>query len=307
VLADWKNRQADYRKQLADSLPAVEKWVADAHAALGEPGHEIPSPPQLPNNPGTDAGLPTTLYNGMIHPVEHFAIKGALWYQGESNGGEGDEYYHKMCALVGGWRKVWNQGDFPFYFVQLANFQRRNTNPAGGDGWAKVRMAQSNSLQIPHTGMAVAIDLANADNPEDIHPRNKFDVGERLALWALRNDYGKTEIVPSGPLYRSMEVEGGRIRMSFDYVGHGLMVGNKEGRKPTVEVPQGKLKQFAVAGADKAWHWADALIDGDTVVVSSSDVPKPVAARYAFSMNPDGCNLYNKDGLPAVPFRTDAW
>jgi sialate O-acetylesterase len=285
----------------------VEKWVAEARAALAAPQGEIPSPPQFPNNPLTDAGFPTTLYNGMIHPLAPYGIKGAIWYQGESNGGEGDEYYHKMRALVGGWRKVWNQGDFPFYFVQLANFQHPNPDPAGGDGWAKVRMAQSESLRIPHSGMAVAIDLADAGNPDDIHPKNKFDVGERLALWALAHDYGKQDVVFSGPLYKAMKVEDGKIRVSFDSVGGGLMIGKKEGREPAVEVRGGKLRRFAIAGEDRKWHWADAAIDGETVVVSSADVAKPVAVRYAYTMNPDGCNLYNKDGLPASPFRTDKW
>ena len=233
-------------------------------AALATPDSQIPAQPQMPNNPLTDAGFPTTLYNGMIHPIAPYAIKGVLWYQGESNGGEGDEYYHKMRALVGGWRKVWNQGDFPFYFVQLANFQQPNQDPAGGDGWAKIRMAQFKSLQIPHTGMAVAIDLADADKPGDIHPKNKFDVGERLAVWALHDDYGKQDLVFSGPLYKSMKVEDGKIRVSFDFVGGGLMVGKKDGRNPTVEDQGGKFNCFAVAGEDKKWHWADAVIDGDS-------------------------------------------
>ena len=290
VLSDMKRNVQAYRSEMEKKLPEVEKWVAEARAALATPNGQIPAQPILPNNPLTDAGFPTTLYNGMIHPIVPFAIKGALWYQGESNGGEGDEYYHKMRALVGGWRKVWNQGDFPFYFVQLANFQQPNQDPAGGDGWAKIRMAQSQSLQIPHTGMAVAIDLADADNPGDIHPKNKFDVGERLAVWSLHDDYGKKDLVYSGPLYKSMKVEGGKIRVSFDAVGGGLMVGKKQGRDPAVEDSGGKLKCFAIAGEDKKWHWAEAVIEGDTVVVSSPDVPQPTAVRYAYSMNPVGCN-----------------
>jgi sialate O-acetylesterase len=151
--------------------------------------------------------------------------------------------------------------------------------------------------------MAVIIDIGEA---RDIHPRNKQDVGSRLAQWALHHTYGK-DIVPSGPLYKSHKAEGGSIRIAFDCVGKGLMVGRKEGLAPTQEVPNGKLQRFAVAGADKQWHWADAVIDGETIVVSCKDVPKPVAVRYAFSMNPEGANLYNREGLPASPFRTDAW
>lgn len=304
VLADMKKGEEEYRKNLGNSLAVMEKWMGEVKSALATPGGEIPSAPQIPNSPFTDAGFPTTIYNGMIHPVAPYAIKGALWYQGESNGGEGDEYYHKMRALIGGWRKLWNQGEFPFYFVQLANFEQPNQDPAGGDGWARVRMAQSKSLQIPNTGMAVIIDIGEAN---DIHPKNKFDVGDRLALWALRNDYGKKDLVASGPLYKSIRVENAKARIRFDSVGGGLMIGKKEGLDPTVEDKGGKLNRFAIAGEDKKWYWADAVIDGDTVVVSSGDVPKPMAVRYAFSMNPTGCNLYNKDGLPASPFRTDEW
>jgi sialate O-acetylesterase len=155
--------------------------------------------------------------------------------------------------------------------------------------------------------MAVAIELADADNPNDIHPKNKFDVGERLALWALAKDYGKAGLVYSGPLYQSLKIEGNQARILFTSVGSGLMVGRKVGRQPTVEDKSGKLERFAVAGQDRKWFWADAVIDGDSVVVSSPNVPAPVAVRYAYSMNPAGCNLYNREGLPASPFRTDDW
>ncbi len=257
-----------------------------------------------PSTAPIGSGEPVALYNGMIYPVVPFGIKGALWYQGESNGGEGDEYYSKMRALIGGWRKVWDQGDFPFYFVQLANFQKDSNTPQGGDGWAKLRQAQTKSLQIPHTGMAVIIDIGEA---ADIHPKNKFDVGERLALWALHHDYGKKDLVPSGPLFKAATVEGTKMRVSFDYADKGLIVGKKDGRKPVEAVAGGKLARFAIAGEDKKWVWADAVIDGNSVVVTSPEVPKPVAVRYAFTMNPEGANLYNKEGLPASPFRSDDW
>jgi sialate O-acetylesterase len=281
-------------------LKAVEAWAAEARAAI-EAGTAIPVPPRTPGFTG--AGDPTAIYNAMVHPLVPFGICGAIWYQGESNGGEGESYFHKMQALIGGWRKVWGQGDVPFLFVQLADFQQPNDNPAGGDGWAKLREAQRKSLTIPNTGMAVITDIGNA---RDIHPKNKQDVGSRLAQWALHYTYGKN-IVPSGPLYKSHTVEGSSVRIAFDCVGKGLMVGRKEGLAPTQEVSNGKLQRFAIAGADKQWHWADAVIDGETVVVSCKDVPKPVAVRYAFAMNPEGANLYNKEGLPASPFRTDAW
>jgi sialate O-acetylesterase len=165
-------------------------------------------------------------------------------------------------------------------------------------------MGQLKSLQIPKTGMAVSIDVGDAI---DIHPRNKFDVGERLALWALAKDYGRTQLVYSGPLYREMKIENNIIRLSFDSVGNGLMVGKKDGRAPASEDKQSKLKRFAIAGADKKWYWAEAVFDKDSVLVASPDVPNPVAVRYAYSINPEGCNLYNREGLPASPFRTDNW
>ncbi|MDH3584436.1 MAG: sialate O-acetylesterase [Phycisphaerae bacterium] len=248
-------------------------------------------------------GTPSAIYNAMVHPLAPFAMRGAIWYQGESNGGEGESYYHKKKALVNGWRKLFNP-DLAFYWVQLANFRKPNDNPAGGDGWAKIREAQRKALTIPHTGMAVITDIGAAN---DIHPRNKQDVGSRLAQWALHQTYRRSDIVPSGPLYKGMKVEGGAIRLSFDHVGSGLIVGKKEGLKPTIEVKDGKLEHFAVAGADKKWHWAEATIDGQTVVVRSAEVAAPVAVRYGYTMNPDKANLYNRDGLPASPFRTDNW
>ncbi len=246
---------------------------------------------------------PSTIYNAMIHPLAPFAMRGAIWYQGESNGGEGESYYHKKQALVNGWRKLFNP-DLAFYWVQLANFRQPTDDPAGGDGWARIRDAQTKALSIPHTGMAVIIDIGEA---KDIHPRNKQDVGMRLAQWALHQTYGKKDLVPSGPLYKSHKVEGDAIRVEFNHAGSGLIVGKKEGLEPTAVDQNGKLQRFAIAGKDMKWHWAEATIDGNSVVVKSEEVPNPVAVRYAWSMNPEGANLYNKEGLPASPFRTDSW
>jgi len=271
----------------------IEPWV--------DPASVVSSAPEL--RPALEGGK-SSLFIAKTLPLVPYALRGMLWYQGEANGNEGASYLQKLRVLIGGWRQLWGQGDFPLYVVQLPNFQQANDNPAGGDGWAKIREAQLKALAIPNTGVIVTIDVGD---PKDIHPKNKFDVGERLARWAVAKDYGKKDLVYSGPLYKNMKVEGNKIRITFDHVGSGLMAGGKEGRKPVEEVKDGQLKRFAVAGADKKWVWADAVIEKDTVVVSSPDVPNPVAVRYAFSGNPEGCNLYNKEGLPASPFRTDDW
>jgi sialate O-acetylesterase len=192
--------------------------------------------------------------------------------------------------MIGQWRADWGQGDFPFYFVQLANFMAVKDQPSQS-AWAELREAQTMTLRTPNTGMAVIIDIGDAKN---IHPKNKQDVGKRLALWALAKTYGK-KIVYSGPLYQSMEKKDNQIVIHFDHVGSGLAA--KQGEE---------LKGFAIAGADKKFVWADAQIVGDTVVVSSTDVPDPVAVRYAWADNPV-CNLYNREKLPASPFRTDTW
>ena len=240
----------------------------------------------------------------MIHPLVPYGIRGAIWYQGESNGNEGETYYHKKHGLVKGWRKVWGQGEFPFYWVQLANFTNDKNEPRGGDGYARIRDAERKALDIPHSGMAVIIDIGETGN---IHPKNKQDVGKRLAQWGLANAYDK-EIVPSGPLYKKLEIDGDKAHIHFKHVGAGLIIGQKEGLKPTEElVIDAKLQRFAIAGKDKNWVWADAVIDGDTVIVSHQDVSTPVAVRYAYSANPLGANLYNREGFPASPFRTDDW
>ena len=291
----------DFNEQLAKAIDPVAQWVEKARQAKAK-GEVLPAPPAIPAHPSI-GGL-SGIYNGRVTPLIPFGIKGALWYQGEANGGDDDIYATKMRAMIGSWRKAWNQGEFPFYFVQLANWQPADTNAAGGAGWARIRMAQVKALKIPHTGMASAIDIGVAG---DIHPKNKEDVGDRLAFWALKNDYGQKDLVCSGPLYKGMTVEGSKIRVTFDYAGKGLMVGKKTGHGPAVEDKDGSLKRFAIAASSNSWFWADAVIDGSTVVVSSPNAPTPVAVRYAFTMNPEGCNLYNKEGLPASPFRTDTW
>lgn len=297
----WSIKSEAGKKAWKTYIDKIKHWTEMAESAIKENVEiqELPTPPG-PNPSHQEA---TKLYNGMIAPLIPYGIRGAIWYQGESNGGEGISYFHKKNALITGWRKLWGQGDFPFYYVQLANWQKASTNPQGGDGWARVREAQTKCLTLKNTGMAVTIDIGEAG---DIHPRNKQDVGLRLASWALAKDYGKS-LVFSGPVYKSHKVEGSSIRIEFDYSGSGLMLGKKSGLQPTAEDASGKMKHIAIAGADKKWYWADAKIDGKSIVVSSDKVKEPVAVRYAYSMNPEGCNLYNKEGFPASPFRTDSW
>ena len=297
----------DYRKLLPASMKVLEQWMVGARQSLAT-GTPLPHEPAWPIHPlmqkahGLYPRRPGSIFNAMIAPLTPYGIRGAIWYQGESNGNEGDSYYVKMKALINGWRAYWKQGDFPFYFVQLADWGKANDDPAGGHGCARLRMAQTKALSIPNTGMAVTIDCGRFD----IHPINNLDIGERLALWALAKDYGK-QIVYSGPLFKEMKVEGSKARITFEHAESGLMVAQNQGHEPVREVKGGQLKRFAIAGEDKKWVWADARIDGSTVVVSNPEVPKPVAVRYAYSLNPSGANLYNKAGLPASPFRTDNW
>mgnify|MGYP001115387893 CR=1 FL=1 len=229
---------------------------------------------------------PLALYNGMIAPLVPYGIRGALWYQGESNNGEGMLYYEKMKALIAGWRDLWQRPDLPFYFVQLAPYTY------GGDPerLPGIWEAQTAALSIPNTGMAVTVDIGNI---KDIHPTNKQDVGKRLALWALTKTYGKQGLVYSGPLYKSVTFEGSKARLQFDHVGSGLV--SRDG-KP--------LTWFQIAGKDGKFVDATATIDGDTVVVESPEVKEPTAVRFAWHQTAEP-NLSNREGLPASPFRTD--
>lgn len=304
VKAPFEQAQATYRQMLEKSLEVLERWIAETRTALAD-GKPLPMAPAQPADPAANPQQWHAKFNAMIAPFISYPVRGILWYQGCSNGSEGTPYLHKTAALVNGWRYLWGNTTLPFYAVQLANYTPDRNTPTGADGYAHLRMAQLEAFRLlPHSGLAVIIDVGETG---DIHPKNKFDVGMRLARWALHNDYGKTELVPSGPLYKGMAVQERVIRLSFDYVGKGLMVGKKQGRAPAVADSEGKLSRFAIAGEDRTWYWADAVIDGDTVAVSSPQVAAPVAVRYAFSANPLGANLYNTDGLPASPFRTDTW
>jgi len=233
---------------------------------------------------------PGGLFNAMLAPLLNTRIKGILWYQGESNAGRPDEYRTLLPAMIRDWRKNFRQGDIPFLIVQLPNFMETKTTPSESN-WALLREAQAEALKLPATGMAVTIDIGEWN---DIHPLNKKDVGARLALVARKVAYGENDLVYSGPTYRSMTVKGQKIILTFDNTGSGLYV--KGG---------GKLQQFAIAGIDLKFVWAKAKIKGDKVIVKGSKIKNPMAVRYAWADNPEGANLYNKEGLPAMPFRTD--
>lgn len=234
---------------------------------------------------------PLGLYNAMIHPLLNYKIKGVIWYQGESNTAPNKamEYRKLFPTLIADWRNNWKQGAFPFLFVQLANFMEAKDQPSESS-WALLRESQLKSLSVPNTGMAVTIDIGEWN---DIHPLNKKDVGKRLALAARKLAYKEKNIVYSGPVYKSMKVKGNTIEISFDHIGSGLIA------------KDGELKQFAVAGADKKFVWANAKIVNNKVIVWSDQIKNPIAVRYAWADNPEGANLYNKEGLPASPFRTD--
>lgn len=236
---------------------------------------------------------PTLLFNAMLNPLLPARIAGVLWYQGESNAGRAYQYRTAFPLMINDWRKHWNQGDFPFYFVQLASFNASHGTSEKGSTWAELREAQTMTLSLPHTGMAVTTDIGEAN---DIHPRNKQDVGKRLAALALKNEYGK-DVVSTGPSYKSMNVEGNTVRISFSDIGSGLIVKDK----------YGYLKGFEVAGSDHRFYYAKATIAGDEVIVACDQVQTPVAVRFAWADNPEDANLFNKEGFPAVPFRSDNW
>jgi sialate O-acetylesterase len=280
----------------------MKTWTAQAEIALAE-GRPLSEPPEVPWLNGLNP-QPTQLHHAMIHPFIPYALRGVLWYQGESNGFDGRSYGHKLRALIHGWRAAWRQGNFPFYIVQLANYRKIEPKADSPEkDWTKVREAQLQALSLTNTGLAVTIDIGDSG---DVHPKNKQDVGKRLALWALAGPYGK-DLEPSGPIYKNSRVEGNKIRISFDHAKDGLLVGTKVGLDPVKPDPAANVKWIAVAGEDRVFKSAHAVIEGGELVVSSPEVPAPVAVRYAFIQDPEGANLYNKEGLPASPFRTDSW
>lgn len=283
-------------KKVPELIPIREQYEADLNS-----GKEI-----------GDWAKQAGMFNAMLQPWVPYTIRGAIWYQGETNAGEGEFYFFKQKAMIEEWRHLWGEGDFPFYWVQLAPFTQPSIRPDITGSWPGLRDGQSKCLELPNTGQAVIIDVGET---QDIHPRDKFDVGNRLALWALANIFGQ-EIEPQSPTFESVQFEGGKAIIKFSHVGSGLMTGIKNGREPLVETPNTSPLRFALGEIapknDKndedqiLWIFADAEIVGkDTVVLRSPYVKDPSAVRYAWQMNPEGCNLYSREGLPATPFRTD--
>jgi sialate O-acetylesterase len=299
ILEAQTAKYAEYRAGMAKAIPPALVWAKEAQKALaaGQPLPPMPEPP-FPFDPYDNPQAPTALYNGMVHPLTPFAVRGAIWYQGESNRNDGILYSKKMEALISGWRTAWGLGDFPFYYVQLAPFAygySRGTPVVDVPDFLRLPLlweAQTDALRIPNTGMAVITDIGDLN---DIHPTNKRDVGYRLSLWARARTYGERTLVCSGPLYKSMTTDGNLIRLSFDHVGSGLA--SSDGQP---------LKWFEIAGDDHIFWNADAEIAGDTVVVWSPRVKDPKAVRFGWHQLAVP-NLVNKEGLPASPFRTDRW
>ena len=290
----------DVKPEVADEKePAGESTPAEGEAASQKVAEKItlpkkPKPPVFPKPPLLREGNPGVLFNGMIFPFAGYAIRGAIWYQGEANAKPGKAPYDVTLPLmILDWRYRWKE-QFPFFYVQLANYKTPSEKPGNNDPWPLLQDRQRRVLKLsPKTGMAIINDVGDAD---DIHPKDKKTVGNRLALLALAQTYGH-EIVKSGPLFQSSKTSGSAINIVFGEVGNGLRTRD-----------DGPLQRFEIAGEDKIWHWAKAEItDGNTVKVSSDQVPKPVAVRYAWAANPAGANLVNSEGLPASVFRTDDW
>ncbi len=272
--------------------PGNDIYITDGSKEItlaGKWSYEKGLEPIIPKLTGNQ-GYPTVLFNSMINPLIPYGIKGFLWYQGESNAEEAYNYRELFPMLIKDWRNHWQQGKLPFIFVQLANFMQQKPLPSES-AWAELREAQAMALSLPNTGMACAIDVGDAGT---IHPLNKQEVGRCLALIANQMVYKKDGVI-SGPMYKKYQKEGNRIRIRFSSIGSGLSI--RDGKEVT---------GFAIAGNDKQFHWAKAVIEGNKVVVYCDEVENPVAVRYAWADNPD-CNLVNAEGLPAVPFRTDDW
>ncbi len=285
ALAKHKELLSIYPEEKKKYDAKIKKWEAAVAKAKAD-GKKRPGKPGAPVGPG-DYRTPSGVYNAMLNPIIPYGMRGVIWYQGEANAGQGYQYRKVFPAMIKNWRDDWQQGDFPFFYVQLPPYKYPWIKEPGV---AKLREAQLMSLSVPNTGMIVTTDVGDVN---DAHPMNKKDVGERLALVALAKSYGK-KLVYSGPIYKSMKIEGDKIRLFFEHVGGGLAA------------EKGKLTHFIIAGRNEQFVNADAVIDENTIVVSSKEVKKPIAVRFAWANAPVP-NLFNKAGLPASPFRTDKW
>ena len=305
-----KNLQTHYdelTKSMSQEAVNIEnealmaKWQNETKKATEE-NKRPPARPKLKMGPDKNNAYPATLFNAMVNPFIPYAVKGALWYQGESNEKNFPEMYEiLLSALINSWRENWGQDKFYFYWCQLASFKSPNIVPTDEISWVTVQDNQRRALKIKDTGMAVLNDIGEAG---DIHPRNKVDAGKRLSLWALHQAYGK-DIVFSGPLFKEAKINNGKFIIKFDSVGTGLMIGEKHLLDPVVKVDK-PLKHFQICGEDRQWKWAKAEITSkDEVTVWNDDIAKPVEVRYAWSSNPEGAKLYNQEGLPASAFKTE--
>jgi sialate O-acetylesterase len=296
MMQNWAEIEKNYPKAKEEYQAKYAAWRKEADQAKAEQKRP-PRPPQNPDAMMTGNFRPGNIYNGVLKPTIGYGIRGVIWYQGESNAGRAYQYRDLFPLMIKSWRDEWGQGDFPFYWVQLADFMAESPRPRDS-GWAELREAQTMTMErLPHTGQAVIIDIGEG---KDIHPKNKQDVAQRLARWALAADYGM-RIAHQSPTYKSMERQGNKIVLTFDQVGGGLQ---------TFDVNE--ARGFTIAGSDRKFVPAQARVTGPnergrkTVEVWSDEVSEPVAVRYAWADNPV-CNLYSAEGLPATPFRTDDW
>ena len=289
-IASWKEKEdAGYDAKAAAKANKenTEAWKEAVKEAKAK-GEKPPKKPRNDNRHIEGQHRPANLYNGMLKAIMGYGMRGVIWYQGESNTGRAKDYKHLISTLISSWRAEWGIGDFPFYWVNLANFQARTAIPQESS-WAELREAQSQTLGLPHTGEALAIDIGEAS---DIHPGDKQTVGNRLARIALARDYGKS-IAWQNPQFDRMEINGARVTLHFKYVGQGLR-----------SVDQREIKGFAIAGSDGHWVWAQAKLEGkDQIIVWNDQVSNPTEVRYNWANNPDG-NIYSQERLPLTPFRT---
>lgn len=309
LATDYAAELAKWKKEVEPAFNIANRaWIADKNAGKSVGPKPQPERPEPSNpdpfgmpSPSRRPSAPSVSFNGMVAPLAPYAIRGAIWYQGEANGSAGIEYRSLLPRLIEDWRAHWNS-DFAFLYVQLP-CNGADTALVATSGWPWLREAQLLTLKQPKTSMAVTIDIGN---PADVHPADKVDVGHRLALLARRDVYGE-KIVASGPLYEGFAIEGSAIRVRFKEIGGGLAPGQAPWMPKGVEpLPTDRLIGFFIAGDDRKWVEADAKIDGASVIVSSPSVPHPVAVRYGWANSPR-CNLYNLERLPASPFRTDQW